>query len=137
MKFVLSLLAVFCTTTALAAGPKTNFLDHSNGNLISEGDAKALMAENIPAKVWKITPANRYVFVSQVQGGIKGSTCIVAARVMVLPLTPTVHAPLFRPRQTATAFDAAPNASTDQCSALAREQLKAATAAVVSSVLSQ
>lgn len=135
MKFVLSLLAVLSASAALAAGPKTNLLDHSNGNLISQADAKAVMAENIPARAWKIAPANRYAFVSQVEGGIKGSTCVVAARVMVLPLTPTVQAPLFRPRQTATAFDSQPNSSTEQCRTLAKEQLKAATAAVVTSLV--
>ena len=135
MKFVLSLLAVFITSAAWAAGPKTNLLDHSNHNLISEADAKAVMTENIPARAWKVAPAIRFAFVSQVEGGLKGSTCIVAARVMVLPLTPTVRAPLFRPRQTATAFDSEPNSSSEQCRVLARSQLKAATAAVVSSLV--
>ena len=135
MKFALSLVAVFCTATALAAGPKTNLLDQSNPFLISEADAKAVMAEQIPARAWKIVPANRFVFVSQVLGGMNGASCTVAARVMVLPLTTTLRAPLFKPRQTATAFDSLPNASIDQCRALARDQLKAATEAVVSSLV--
>ena len=50
-----------------------------------------MLAENLPAKVWKLYPASKYAFVSQVEGGMKGTTCVVAARVMVLPLTATVR----------------------------------------------
>lgn len=96
------------------------------------------MKESIPAKAWRIYPASKYVFVSQVEGGISGTGMyVVAARVMVLPLTATVRAPLFRPlpKMTATAFDAMPGASADQCKTLAREMLKQATGAVVSSIV--
>ena len=124
---ILSLLA---PVSAWAAEPKTNLMDHSNGTLIETGAAKAVMAENIPAKVWK------YTFLSQVEGGLTpNKTCVVSARVMLLPLTATVGAVLMRPQKTATAFDAQPDSSTEQCRALAREKLKEATGAVVSALV--
>jgi hypothetical protein len=125
--------------SALAAdpkGPKTHFLDHSNAALIAADAAKTVMDENIPAKVWKLYPASKYVFLSQVEGGISASrTCVVTARVMLLPLTAAVRAVLFRPQATATAYDALPNASAEQCQALARDKLKEATGAVVSGLV--
>lgn len=114
---------------------KTNLVDHSNALLIDGEAAKAVMAENLPAKVWKIYPASKYAFISQVEGGMKGSTCVVAARVMLVPLTPTAKAVLFRPQKMATAFDAVVNSSTEACKALAKEKLKEATEAVASALV--
>ncbi len=123
------------TAQAQAAAPKTHFIDHSNATLISADAAKSVMGENIPAKVWKLHPAKRYAFVSQVEGGMKGSTCVVTARVMLVPLTATAKAVLLRPQKMATAFDAAQGSSTEQCQDLAREKLKEATGAVVSALV--
>ena len=138
----LALLAALISTLALAgtasaADPKVkmNLIDHSNANLISADAAKAVMGETLPAKVWKVNPASRYAFVSQVEGGMKGTTCVVAARVMLVPLTATAKAVLFRPLETATAFDAVANSSTDACKALAKEKLKEPTSAVASSIV--
>jgi hypothetical protein len=139
MKNVALLAALLCTLAGAAhaadPAPKTNLIDHSNANLIAPEQAKAVMGEALPAKVWKIHPPSRFAFVSQVEGGMKGSTCVVAARVMLLPLTATVRAVLFRPLETATAFDAQPNSSTEACKALAKEKLKEATNAVASSIV--
>jgi hypothetical protein len=132
---VLMIPALMLSTAVWAAGPKTNFVDHSNALLIDAAAAKAVMGETIPAKVWKVYPAAKWAFVSQVEGGLKGSTCVVSARVMLLPLTPTVRAVLFRPEKTATAFDAAVNSSTDACKDLAKDKLKEATTAVVSALV--
>ncbi len=123
------------SATAWAAGPKTNLVDHSSDLLIDAAAAKAAMGESIPAKVWKAYPASKWAFVSQVEGGMKGTTCVIAARVMLLPLTPTVKAVLFRPEKTATAFDAVVNSSTEACKATAKDKLKEATEAVVSSLV--
>jgi hypothetical protein len=130
-----ALLAAAACATAWAADPKTNFMDHSTGLLIDANTAKQVMGENIPAKVWKLYPANKYTFVSQVEGGMNGTTCVVSARVMLLPLTPTMKAVLFRPQKTATAFDSQVNSSTDACRALAKDKLKEATTAVVSALV--
>jgi len=138
MKQAILLTALMLSTAAFAADPKVvkmTLVDHSNALLISGEEAKAVMAENLPASVFKIHPANRFAFVSQVEGGMKGTTCVVSARVMLVPLTPTAKAVLFRPQETATAFDAAVNSSTDACKAMAREKLKEATNAVASGIV--
>jgi hypothetical protein len=136
MKHAIVLSALLVSLAATAAGPKTNLIDHSSALLIDADAARSLMAENIPAKVWAVYPASKYAIVSQVEGGLTAShTCVVTARVMLLPLTATLRAVLFRPQKTATAFDAQAASSTDQCRALARDKLKEATAAVVSTLV--
>lgn len=138
MKQALLLTALMLSTAAFAADPKAvkmTLVDHSNALLISADEAKAVMAENLPAGVFKIHPSSRFAFVSQVEGGMKGSTCIVSARVMLVPLTAAAKAVLFRPLKMATAFDAVPNSSTEACKAMAREKLKEATGAVASGIV--
>jgi hypothetical protein len=132
---VLMMPALLLSAAAWAAGPKTNFVDHSSDLLIEEAVAKAVLGEHIPAKVWKVYPASKWAFVSQVEGGMKGTTCVITARVMLMPLTPTVKAVLFRPQKTATAFDAVASSSTEACKALAKDKLKEATEAVVSALV--
>jgi len=126
--------------SAQAADPKKlpgnkRLMDYSNSNLISKDEAKSVMDENIPEKAWKLVKGSQYVWLSQVEGGMRGTTCVVAARVMVLPLSASLNVPLFRPRQTATAYDAVPNSSTDACKTVAKDKLKEATLAVASSII--
>jgi hypothetical protein len=122
--------------SAWAADAKLNLVDHSQGSLIDAATAKKVMTEAVPAKLWKLYPANKWAMVSQVQGGLTSSnTCVVTARVMLLPLTPTVKAVMFRPEKTATAFDAAAGSNTEACKTVARDKLKEATTAIVSSVV--
>lgn len=135
MKAALLVPALLMSMAAWAADVKTNLIDHSNHTLIEADVAKAVMGENIPAKVWKIYPASKYAFIAQVEGGMKGTTCVVAARVMLVPLTAAAKAVLFRPQKMATAFDAAPNSSTEACKAMAKDKLKEATGAVVSALV--
>ena len=137
MKHAILVPIMMLAVSAWAADPKpkTNFVDHSNALLISAEAAKAVMNENLPAKVWKIYPASKYAFISQVEGGMKGTTCVVAARVMLVPLTAAAKAVLFRPQQMATAFDALVNSSTEACKALAKDKLKEATGAVASTLV--
>ena len=138
MKNAVLLSALLLSASVFAADVKTNFLDHSNDALIDDATAFAVMKDSIPAKVWKIYPASKYVFLSQVEGGVNAAgLCVVAARVMVLPLTATVRAPLFRPlpKMTATAYDAIPGATAEKCKALAKDKLKQATSAVVSNIV--
>jgi hypothetical protein len=136
MKFAITLSALMLSTAVWAAGPKTNLIDHSTDALIDDATAKSVMAESIPAKVWKLYPASKFAFVSQVEGGMTaGKACVVVARVMLLPVTPTMKAVLFRPEKTATAFDTLAGAGADQCKALAKDKLKEATQAVVSALV--
>jgi hypothetical protein len=128
------------STALLAADPpklpgNKRLMDHSSPALISADEAIKVMDENIPEKAWKIIKGSQYVWLSQVEGGMNGTTCVVTARVMVLPLTATLNAPLFRPKNTATTFDAAANSTLDACKALAKLKLKEATLAVASSVV--
>ena len=136
MKQAIALSAVLLATAAGAAGPTTRLMDFSKETLISRESALAAMAEQIPAKVWRLYPASKWAFVSQVEGGLTaGGTCVVTARVMLLPLTQTLKAVLLRPEKVATAFDAQPGATADACTALARDKLKEATEAVVSALV--
>jgi hypothetical protein len=136
MKPALLLCSLMLSLPSWAADAKLNLVDHSQGSLIDAATAKKVMGDTVPAKLWKLYPANKWAMVSQVQGGLTASnTCVVTARVMLLPLTPTVKAVMFRPEKTATAFDAAAGSNTEACKAVARDKLKEATTAVVSSVV--
>ncbi|MFN7723433.1 MAG: hypothetical protein ACK5QH_00015 [Rubrivivax sp.] len=129
--------ALLIAQSAMAAAPaKAVLLDFSSEALIDGASAKAALAEGIPAKVWKVYPASKWGFVSQVEGGMTtAGHCVVTARVMMIPLTPTVKAPLFRPEKTATTFDAAAGSNADQCKQLAKAKLGEALQSVVSSLV--
>jgi hypothetical protein len=136
MKQAVVLSTLLVSVAAFAApAVKTTLVDHSNHLLIEADAATAVMGENLPAKLWKAYPASKYAFISQVEGGMKGTTCVVTARVMLVPLTPTAKAVLFRPQSMATAFDAVANSSTDACKGVAKDKLKEATQAVASSLV--
>jgi hypothetical protein len=135
--FLPALAALALALPALAAPPKKAvLLDFSSAALIDGEAAKAVLAEGIPAKVWKVYPVTKWGFVSQVEGGITAAgVCVITARVMMVPLTQTLKAVLFRPEKIATAFDAASGASAEQCKALAKSKLGEATQSVVSSLV--
>ncbi len=142
MSIVLKSTAVLVLLATMAGGAwsqgarNVELLDYSTRSLISDEAAKKVMAELIPEKLWKVYPASKYVFISQVEGGITpAGACAVTARVMLMPLTPTAKAVLFRPQKTATTFDALPAATADQCKAAAVAKLKEATTAVVSGLV--
>jgi len=128
---------MFAATPIHAAPPaKAVLIDHSAAALIDAAAAKKLLGDGIPARVWKVYLPSKWGFVSQVEGGLTaGNTCVVTARVMMVPLTQTMKAVLFRPHKTATAFDAQPGATADQCRELARGKLKEAVDSVVSSLV--
>lgn len=137
IRTVLASAALLLATQAFAAPPaKAVLLDFSSEALIDAASAKAMLGDGIPAKVWKVYPASKWGFVSQVEGGITGAgVCVVTARVMMIALTPTVKAPLFRPEKIATVFDSASAASADQCKQLARAKLGEALQSVISSLV--
>jgi hypothetical protein len=119
-----------------APPPKAVLLDFSSPALIEAATAKTMLADGIPAKVWKVYPASKWGYVSQVEGGITAAgTCVVTARVMMVPLTGTVKAVLFRPEKVATTFDAQPGATVEQCRAMAKLKLGEALQGVVSSLV--
>jgi len=133
-----SALLLLATQAFAAPPPKAVLLDFSSGALIDSASAKAVVAEGISARVWKVYPASKWGFVSQVEGGVTAAgICVVTARVMMVPLTQTLKAVLFRPEKIATAFDAASGASAEQCKVLAKAKLGEATQSVVSSLVKQ
>lgn len=120
---------------AKAAPKKRVLLDLSSDALIDAASANAVVGEAIPAAVWKLYPPGKWGVVSQVEGGFTAERiCVVTARVMLAPLTVTNGA-ILRPAKRATSFDAKPNATHEECRALARNKLKEATDGVVSSVV--
>lgn len=135
-KFLWTCAALAISAGAHAAPPKAQLMDFSAESLIDAASAKAVVDEAIPARLWKVYPASKWAFVSQVEGGVTPTgTCVVTARVMMVPLTPTMKAVLFRPEKIATAYDAQAGASADQCKALAKAKLGEAAKSVVSSLV--
>ena len=141
LALVVAALAIAGATCAAAAdkatpAPKKRVLvDLSSEALIDAASARALMGDAIPAQVWKLYPPTKWGFVSQVEGGFTAErVCVVTAHVMLAPLTVT-NGVILRPAKRAMAFDAKPNATLEDCRALARVKLKEATDGVVSSVV--
>lgn len=125
--------------TAHAADPVYMTLDHSTEGLIDKAAAKAVWDEQLGGKMPRLNrlyPVRRWGFLSQVEGGFNQSkTCVVTARAMMLPLTATGRSLVFKPSKTATAFDAVPNATREQCNDLAKTKLKEAVQGVLSSLM--
>lgn len=134
----LAVVTLMLATRAFAATPKPMSLDDSANFLIDAATAEQIWKENTPARVVKLYPTRKFRFVSEVTGGFTdGKTCVVTARAMLLPVvllpiqgTKVVYAPI----KSATAFDAAPNLSREQCQALARTKLKEAVQSVAATL---
>ena len=127
--------AMSADAKATAAAKKRIFLDLSSEVLMDKATAQATMAEVIPEKLWKVYPASKWGFVSQVEGGFNSAKiCVVTARVMLTPLTVT-NGLIMRPEERVTTFDALPGATTEQCKKLAKDKLREATEGVVSSLI--
>lgn len=136
---LLSVAGLLAAAPAWAQGARNaEVLDYSMRSLISEAEAKQIVNALIPERAWKVFPRSKYVYISQVEGGItQGGICAVTARVMLMPLTPTAKAVLFRPQEVATAFDALPSADMTQCKGLAAAKLKEATTGVMAAIVKQ
>ena len=125
-------------TGAFAATPKPMSVDQSASFLIDSVTTERLWKENTPARVVKLYPSKKFRFVSEVAGGFnEGKTCVVSARAMLLPVvllpiqgTKVIYAPI----KTATAFDAVPSLSREQCQELAKAKLKEAIQSVTSAL---
>jgi len=131
--------ALACALMVASAGafgeapPDYLFVNRSSETLMDEATAKALFGEIVTAKLAKLYPTSKWGFAAQVEGGITPSnTCVVVARVMLLPRNqPTVtKLLLFKPGKMATAFDALPNATSAQCKDLAKKKLREANQAM-------
>ncbi len=120
------------------APPDYLFVSKSSAALIDDATAKGLFGEIVSAKLAKLYPPRSWGFVAQVEGGItQANTCVVVARVMLLPRNqPNVtKLLLFKPGKMATAFDALPNVSAAQCRDLAKGKLREANQAMLAALV--
>jgi len=121
---------------AHAADPVYITLDHSTDTVMDKTSAQAIWAEGLAGKALKLNklyPTKRWGFVSEVEGGFnQAKTCVVTARVMMMPVSG--KSLVFKPSKTATAFDALPNATREQCQEAAKAKLKEAVQGVLSSL---
>ena len=120
---------------AQSAPPQFVTIDNSSGPLMDNATAKAMWKETLPtARLAKLYSPRKWGFASEVEGGFNaGKTCIVTARAMLLPMRG--KGLLLAPEKMATAFDAIPNATNEQCKALAKAKLKEAIQAVVAGLV--
>jgi hypothetical protein len=141
MKIATALASILLVASAGAfaqSAPDYLFVNRSSEALIDDAAAKSLFDEIVSAKLAKLYPPGKWGFASQVEGGItQANTCVVAARVMLLPRNqPTMTKTLlFKPGKMATAFDALPNASAAQCKDLAKRKLREANQAMVAALV--
>lgn len=126
---------LWASFAAHAEPPQFITIDNSNAMLIDPASAKAMWQEVLPAaRLAKLYPPKKWGFASVVQGGFNpAKTCIITARAMMMPVRGKGLE--FKPAKMATAFDALPNASEQQCDDLARSKLKEAMQALVSSLV--
>jgi hypothetical protein len=129
MKTALASVLLAASAVAHAQAPDYIFVNRSAATLIDDATVKSLFGEIVSAKLAKLYPVGKWGFATQVEGGItQANTCVVTARVMLLQRNqPTMtKLLLFKPEQIATAFDALPNASAEQCKDLAKRKLREA-----------
>ena len=135
----LTALTLLLATSAFAAPPKPMSTDHSDNFLMDAAAAEKIWKDNTPARIAKLYPTRKFRFVSEVSGGFTdGKTCVVTARAMLLPVvtlpvqgSKVVYAPI----KSATAFDAVPSLSREQCQEVARAKLKEAVQSVAASLV--
>jgi hypothetical protein len=138
MKFWIACLLASLMLTGFgvwAAQPQYLTVDHSSEVLIDRATIKAMWKRELPAaRLAKLYPVKKWGFASEVDGGFNASnTCVVTARAMLLPRRGKVLS--LTPKKAATAFDALPNATREQCSELARKKLEEAMQAVVAGLV--
>ena len=63
------LLLLFAQGAGAAPPKNAHLVDHSTSALIDSDTARSLLAEGIPARVWKVYPANKWGYVTEVEGG--------------------------------------------------------------------
>ena len=121
---------------AWAAPPAYVTQDSSTAGLIDKAAAEAIWKESLPVtKLAKLYPPAKWGFLSQVEGGLSGQTCVVTARVALLPRTSPTRRLVWEPEKMSTTFDAKSGANAAQCSELARDKLKEALASLMSSLV--
>ena len=137
IRTALAALATLASTAAFAAAPDYLFVDKSSDALIDAATAKSMFTEATTKRLAKLYPPNIWGFATQVEGGITtNATCVVTARVMLLPRNNPRNTKLllFRPEKMATTFDAKAQSSPAQCRELAKGKLGEAIDALTSAL---
>jgi hypothetical protein len=120
------------SSSAFAAPAQYLIVDQSSDRFIDKAAADALWKRVVTPKLMKLYPPKKYGFATEVEGGFNASkTCVVTARVMLLPNTVTDKRLIFKPVKKTTTFDAMPNATEAECNALAQAKLKEGVEALV------
>ena len=137
---LLAAVLLMSASASFAAAPQYLILDHSTAALMDRPAALAVWTGQVDDKLMKrlvkLYPVGKFGFISQVEGGFTADkTCVVTARAMMVPRSG--KSLLFKPSESATAFDAEPGATLEQCKALASDKLKEAIAAVGSSLVAR
>ncbi|WP_310387642.1 hypothetical protein [Roseateles sp.] len=133
---LLAALLLPCAGVAYAAPAKYIIIDHSTAPWMDQAQAESiwLKRQDNGPKFVKLYPAKKWGFLSQVEGGIDASkTCVITARTLMLPVRGKQL--LFKPAKSATTFGSQPNASLEQCKALATAKLDEAVQALGSALI--
>jgi hypothetical protein len=135
--FAAAALTLMAAVPAFAAADSYVISDWSTASLIDKAKVDAIWHANMPeARVAKLYPAKRWGFLSQVVGGlVAGQTCVVTARVVMLPRTEPTRRLVWEPSKSSAVFDSKPNMTAAQCSELAAEKLKEAVQSLASSLV--
>lgn len=137
IRTAIATLATLVSSAAFAAVPDYLFVDRSTEALIDAATAQSMFSEATTKRLVKLYPPNIWGFATQVEGGItSNSTCVVTARVMLLPRNNPRNTKLllFKPDKMATTFDAKPQSSERQCRELAKVKLQEAIDALTSAL---
>lgn len=111
--------------------------DQSTESLISKAAVAAIWKDGLPEeRLQKLYPKAKWGFLSQVEGGMTSSqTCVVTARVVMLPRTSPTRRLVWEPSKMSTTYDAKPGATPAQCSELAAAKLKEALQSLVTGLV--
>nr|WP_316644252.1 hypothetical protein [uncultured Roseateles sp.] len=124
------------SSSAFAATPQYIVLDQSTPNLIDKASAAATLKEVTTPQMLKLYSPKKWGFATEVEGGFTASkTCVVTARVMMLPVGVSGKTLVYKAEKKVTTFDALPGATQDQCKELAAAKLKEAVQAMVFSLV--
>jgi hypothetical protein len=123
---------------SFAATPVFLTLDHSSEGVLDKAAAQAVWKEKLNDKLVKrlakLYPVGKWAFISQVEGGFTADKqCVVTARVVLAPRAG--KSAVFTPNKKATAFDAKPGLSQEQCKDLGKAKLNESIDAVLSSLI--
>ncbi|MCV2370921.1 hypothetical protein [Roseateles oligotrophus] len=131
---LLAALLLPCASLSFAAPVKYIIIDHSTAPWMDQAQAETIWLKTQSAKLIKLYPANKWGFLSQVEGGIDASkTCVITARTLMLPVKGKDL--LFKPAKSATTFGSQANSTIEQCKALATAKLDEAVQALGSALV--